>query len=123
MKGIASIQRIIAKQSLWAAEPDKPSAEVSFLRDAYSRNITRQTAVWRQSRIILTLGIVTAVVWPRCEASTGLILVLELAMARAPVEFGAVGIVGDALHVEGAGGDFEATGAADLAMFWAGDLC
>lgn len=57
-----------------------------------------------------------AVVWSRCEASAGLVLVLELAVAGASVKLRTVGIVGDALHVERAGGDLEATGAADLTL-------
>lgn len=40
-----------------------------------------------------------AVVWSRREAPAGVIFVLELAMAGAFVEFRAVRVVGDALHV------------------------
>jgi hypothetical protein len=89
---------------------------MSILGNAYSRNITCHAAVRRQPRIILALVFFVAVVRPWREASARSILVLELAVAGAFVELRAVRVVGDALHVEGAGSNLEATGAADFAL-------
>lgn len=67
--------------------------------------------------------IFVAVVWPRREAPAGLIVVLELAVAGASVEFGAVRIVGDALRVQGTGAEFEAARTAEVVLCWSDGLC
>lgn len=123
MKRIAAIQLIIAIQSLRTLKSRKPSAIMHRLGDAYSRHIARHAAVGRQSRIILAHMISIAVVRPWREAPAGLIFVLELAVAGAFVEFRAVRVVGDAFHVRGAGGDFEATGTANFILSWSDGLC
>lgn len=114
MKGIASIQLIIAKQPLGTLESQKSLAIVHIVWHTYSRHIARHAAVGRQSRIILAHGISIAVVWSRREAPAGLILVLELTVAGASVELRAVRVVGDALHVLRTRGDFEAADTAEV---------
>lgn len=67
--------------------------------------------------------VIVAVVWSRREAPAGLIFVLELAVAGAFVEFGAVRIIGDALHVQGTRSNFEAAGTTKLTLCWSDGLC
>lgn len=112
---ITIIRRIIAEQALGTGDSRKSSAKRRVLWDTYPWYITCQAAVWRQSRIVLALAAFAAAVWPRREASTGRILVLERAVAGASVEVDTGRTVGDALHVKGAGRNLETASPTDFA--------
>jgi hypothetical protein len=113
---ITVIQRIITVQSLRTSQPHEPSTEGSILGNADPRGIARHAAVGRQPGIVLAPGPPAANVRPGREAAALVVLVLELAVARAAAGVRAVGVVGDALHVEGAGGHLEAAGTADFGL-------